>query len=240
MRSRESKCAADPLPPGSRDARGFVDVSVQRQQRLSGFYETAHRDTSDMHIELHMFEFLSVQCRPIQAGIIGRRVEKENRRISLGLKQLQPDPWTRVADHYHPGDRLQGRVVSITDYGVFVEVEPGIEGLIHVSEMSWSKRAKHPSKIVKKDDQVEVAVLEVKPTERRLSLSLRETLPDPWDSFAERFPIGTEVEGAASPYAPLGAPRISYASPPYSGGLALKLALPIRSSRRSVLMWGRS
>jgi small subunit ribosomal protein S1 len=133
------------------------------------------------------------------------KFDAEKGRVSLGLKQLQPDPWSQAAERYHPGDRLQGRVVSITDYGAFVEVEPGIEGLIHVSEMSWSKRAKHPSKILKKDDQVEVAVLEVKPGERRLSLSLRETLPDPWDSFVERFPIGTEVEAAVRNFAEFGA-----------------------------------
>ncbi|MGE5327014.1 MAG: 30S ribosomal protein S1, partial [Deltaproteobacteria bacterium] len=133
------------------------------------------------------------------------KFDAEKGRVSLGLKQLQPDPWAQVAEHYHPGDRLKGRVVSITDYGAFVEVEPGIEGLIHVSEMSWNKRAKHPSKIVRKDDQVEVAVLEVKPAERRLSLSLRETLPDPWESIAERFPVGTEVEAAVRNFAEFGA-----------------------------------
>jgi small subunit ribosomal protein S1 len=133
------------------------------------------------------------------------KFDAEKGRVSLGLKQLQPDPWTHVAERYHPGDRLSGRVVSITDYGAFVEVEPGVEGLIHVSEMSWSKRAKHPSKILKKDDPVEVSVLEVKPAERRLSLSLRETLPDPWDSFAERFPVGTEVEASVRNFAEFGA-----------------------------------
>jgi small subunit ribosomal protein S1 len=133
------------------------------------------------------------------------KFDAEKGRVSLGLKQLQPDPWAQTADRYHPGDRLQGRVVSITDYGAFVEVEPGVEGLIHVSEMSWSKRVKHPSKIVKKDDQVDVAVLEVKPDERRLSLSLRETLPDPWESVAERFPVGTEVEAAVRNFAEFGA-----------------------------------
>lgn len=121
------------------------------------------------------------------------RFDAEKGRVSLGLKQLAPDPWEHVAERYHPGDRARGRVVSLTDYGAFVEVEPGVEGMIHVSEMTWSKRLKHPSKILHKDDEVEVAVLDVKPAERRLSLSLRETLPNPWTSFAERCTVGSEV-----------------------------------------------
>lgn len=122
------------------------------------------------------------------------KFDAEKGRVSLGLKQMTPDPWASVGERFHAGDRIRGRVVSITDYGAFVEVEPGIEGLIHVSEMSWSKRVQHPSKIVNKGDEAEVTVLDVKPAERRLSLSLRQTLPNPWTSFAERSAVGTEVE----------------------------------------------
>jgi small subunit ribosomal protein S1 len=121
------------------------------------------------------------------------KFDAEKGRVSLGLKQLSPDPWERVAERYHPGDRARGRVVSLTDYGAFVELEPGIEGMIHVSEMTWSKRLKHPSKILNRGDEVEVAVLDVKPAERRLSLSLRETLPNPWTSFAEKYTVGSEA-----------------------------------------------
>ncbi len=119
----------------------------------------------------------------------------EKERVSLGLKQLMPDPWEQVASDYNPGDRVFGHVVSITDYGAFVEVSPGIEGLVHISEMTWSKRLKHPSKIVNVGDRVEVAVLEVNPAQRRVSLSLRQTLPDPWTTLSERLSVGAVVEG---------------------------------------------
>ena len=119
----------------------------------------------------------------------------EKERVSLGLKQLLPDPWEQVASDYSPGDRVFGRVVSITDYGAFVEVSPGVEGLVHISEMTWSKRLKHPSKIVNVGDRVEVAVLEVNPGQRRVSLSLRQTLPDPWTTLSERLSVGAVVEG---------------------------------------------
>src|SRR2546425_9753965 len=119
----------------------------------------------------------------------------EKERVSLGLKQLLPDPWEQVASDYSPGDRVFGRVVSITDYGAFVEVSPGVEGLVHISEMTWSKRLKHPSKIVNVGDRVEVAVLEVNPAQRRVSLSLRQTLPDPWTTLSERLRVGAVVAG---------------------------------------------
>jgi small subunit ribosomal protein S1 len=116
-------------------------------------------------------------------------------RISLGLKQLVPDPWERVAISYRPGDLLKGRVVSLTDYGAFCEIEPGIEGLIHVSEMTWSRRHKHPSKFVNVGDTVEVSVLEVNSTQRRISLSLRQSQGDPWNTLTERLATGAVVEG---------------------------------------------
>ena len=123
------------------------------------------------------------------------KYDAEKGRVSLGLKQLSPDPWEGVAATYHPGDRVTGRVVGVVDYGAFVELEPGIEGLIHVSEMTWSKRMKHPSKIVSVGDRVEAAVLDVNAAQRRISLSLRQTLPDPWTTLTERFAPGTVVEG---------------------------------------------
>lgn len=123
------------------------------------------------------------------------RYDPEKGRVSLGLKQLLPDPWAKVATTYHPGDRVSGRVVGIVDYGAFVELEPGVEGLIHASEMSWSKRLKHPSKIVNLGDRVEVAVLEVNSAQRRISLSLKQTLPDPWTTLARRLEVGSVVEG---------------------------------------------
>jgi small subunit ribosomal protein S1 len=123
------------------------------------------------------------------------KFDKEKMRISLGRKQLLPDPWAAVPERFPVGTRLHGKVVGVTDYGAFVQVEPGIEGLVHVSEMSWSKRTKHPSKIVKVGSDVEVVVLDVKPDQRRISLGLKQTMPDPWDAVAEKYAAGTIVSG---------------------------------------------
>ncbi len=123
------------------------------------------------------------------------KYDQEKGRISLGLKQLSPDPWEDVASKYQVGDRNTGGVVGLVDYGAFVELEPGVEGLIHVSEMTWSKRLKHPSKILKLGELVEVAILEVNPVQRRISLSLRGALPDPWSTLAGRYAVGSVVEG---------------------------------------------
>jgi small subunit ribosomal protein S1 len=123
------------------------------------------------------------------------KYDHEKARISLGLKQLTPDPWDRVPSTYHAGDRIAGSVVSITDYGAFVELEPGVEGLIHISEMTWSKRLRHPSKILKPGERVEVGVLEVNPEKRRISLSLKVALPDPWATMGERYGVGSTIQG---------------------------------------------
>lgn len=123
------------------------------------------------------------------------KFDKEKERISLGLKQLAPDPWESVEERYAINSRMIGRVVSVTDYGAFVELEPGVEGLIHISEMTWSRRMKHPSKVVKAGDQVEVVVLDVKPKERRVSLGIKQLEADPWTTVAERYSIGSVVEG---------------------------------------------
>jgi small subunit ribosomal protein S1 len=123
------------------------------------------------------------------------KFDKEKERISLGLKQLVPDPWESIDQRYPRSSRVIGRVVSVTDYGAFVELEPGVEGLIHISEMTWSRRMKHPSKVVKVGDQVETVVLEVKPRERRVSLGIKQLEADPWTTVADRYAIGSVVEG---------------------------------------------
>ncbi len=123
------------------------------------------------------------------------KLDREKERISLGLKQLVPDPWETVEERYPVGSRVFGRVVSVTDYGAFVELEPGVEGLIHISEMTWSRRMKHPSKVVKVGDQVQSVVLDVKPKERRISLGLKQLEPDPWTTVADRYAVGSVVEG---------------------------------------------
>jgi small subunit ribosomal protein S1 len=123
------------------------------------------------------------------------KFDREKERISLGLRQLTPDPWATLPQRCPPGSRVIGRVMSITDYGAFVEIEPGVEGLIHISEMTWSRRMKHPSKVVKTGDQVEAVVLEVKSRDRRVSLGIKQLEPDPWTTVAERYSIGSVVEG---------------------------------------------
>ncbi|HWP85860.1 MAG TPA: 30S ribosomal protein S1, partial [Terriglobia bacterium] len=129
----------------------------------------------------------------IQVKVLKFDPEKE--RVSLGLKQLTEDPWAAVADKYHPGDRIKGKVLNVTDYGAFVELEPGVEGLVHISEMSWSKRLRHPSKIVSRGDQVETVILEVNPKDRRISLGLKQAVPNPWHSLAQRLAVGSIVQG---------------------------------------------
>jgi small subunit ribosomal protein S1 len=133
------------------------------------------------------------------------KFDKDKQRISLGRKQLLPDPWATVPERFPVGTRVHGKVVGVTDYGAFVQIEPGVEGLVHVSEMSWSKRTKHPAKIVKEGDDLEVVVLEVKTDQRRISLGLKQTQPDPWDAAAEKYPVGTVVSGRIRNLADFGA-----------------------------------
>jgi small subunit ribosomal protein S1 len=123
------------------------------------------------------------------------KYDKDKQRVSLGFKQLTPDPWLDAEHRYPVGAHVSGRVISVTDYGAFVELEQGIEGLVHVSEMTWSKRMKHPSKLVNVGDQVECVVLNVNPAERRISLGMRQLSTNPWDSLHEKFPVGMTVEG---------------------------------------------
>jgi small subunit ribosomal protein S1 len=140
----------------------------------------------------HPSEALQVG-QSVQVQVI--RFNQETQRISLGMKQLEADPWDAVQDKYPIGTRLTGRITNITDYGSFVELESGIEGLVHVSEMSWTKKNVHPGKIVSTSQEVEVVVLDVDPNKRRISLGLKQTMDNPWDSFAEKFQIGNAVEG---------------------------------------------
>jgi small subunit ribosomal protein S1 len=123
------------------------------------------------------------------------KYDMEKQRVSLGFKQLTPDPWLDAAQRYPVRARVKGRVISVTDYGAFIELEQGIEGLVHVSEMTWSKRTKHPSKLVNVGDQVECVVLNVNPTERRISLGLKQLEANPWETLHERYPNGAVVEG---------------------------------------------
>ncbi len=123
------------------------------------------------------------------------KIDLEKERVSLGIKQLTPDPWLSAAEKYPVTSRVIGRVVSLTDYGAFVELEEGIEGLIHISEMSWTRKIRHPSKVVSVGEEVEAVVLDIKPNNRRISLGMKQVVPNPWDVIAEKYPVGTIIEG---------------------------------------------
>jgi small subunit ribosomal protein S1 len=123
------------------------------------------------------------------------KFDKDKQRVSLGFKQLTPDPWLDATERYPVGAHVKGRVLSVTDYGAFVELEQGIEGLVHLSEMTWSKRLKHPSKLVKPGDEVETVVLSVNPADRRISLGMKQLLENPWENLTDKYPAGTIVEG---------------------------------------------
>jgi small subunit ribosomal protein S1 len=140
----------------------------------------------------HPSELYSVGNK-IQVKVLHLDLEKE--RVSLGVKQLVPDPWTTAAEKYPIGSRVNGKVVSLTDYGAFVELEEGIEGLIHVSEMSWTRKVRHPSKVVSVGEMVDAVVLDIKPDNRRISLGMKQVVPNPWDVINEKYPIGTTIEG---------------------------------------------
>ncbi len=149
---------------------------------------------------------------PSELFTVGDKVEvtvlkydRETGRISLGLKQKTADPWTNVAGKYPIGTRVRGRVVSLTDYGAFVELEPGVEGLVHVSEMSWTHEVRHPSRVVSVGDQVEAAVLNVDPSSRKISLGMKQTAPNPWDMVESKYPIGTRIEGKVKSLTDFGA-----------------------------------
>ncbi len=130
-----------------------------------------------------------------EVDVVVLKFDRTTERVSLGYKQLHPDPWTAVDERYQSGQRVAGKVVSLTDYGAFIELEPGVEGLIHVSEMSWSKRVKHPSKLLNVGDTVESMVLGVDPQARRISLGLKQIESNPWNQLTERYPVGSTLTG---------------------------------------------
>jgi len=140
-----------------------------------------------------------------ELDVIILKFDKGKQRVSLGLKQLSKDPWIDAAERYPAGGKYRGKVVGVVDYGAFVELEQGIEGLVHVTEMSWSKKPTHPSKLVKVGDEVDVVVLDIKPSDRRVSLGIKQAQPDPWLLVAEKYPVGTVVTGKVRNIAEFGA-----------------------------------
>ena len=137
--------------------------------------------------------------------VVVLKFDKEKQRVSLGLKQMTKDPWIDAAERYPAGGKYKGKIVGVVDYGAFVELEPGIEGLVHVTEMSWAKKPTHPSKIVKAGEEVDVVVLDIKPSDRRVSLGIKQAQPDPWLLTAEKYPVGTVVTGKVRNIAEFGA-----------------------------------
>src|SRR5690348_12806443 len=190
------------------EARSELVASLKEGQVLQGVVKNitdygAFVDLGGVDGLLHVADIAWRRINhPSEALSIGQtvtvqviRFNPETQRISLGMKQLEADPWEGVDQKYPVGTKFTGRVTNITDYGAFVELEPGIEGLVHVSEMSWTKKNVHPGKIVSTSQQVEVMVLDVDPQKRRISLGLKQTLANPWETFADKYPSGTVVEG---------------------------------------------
>jgi len=138
----------------------------------------------------------------VEVQVLG--VDEGNRRISLGLKQTEPNPWAALAERHPVGARINGKVKSITDFGVFVEIEPGIDGLVHISDLSWTKKVRHPSEIYKRGDEVEAVVLGIEVEHERVSLGVKQLTPDPWDTVAQRYPLNTRVGGTVSSVADFG------------------------------------
>jgi small subunit ribosomal protein S1 len=139
----------------------------------------------------------------IQVRIL--KIDPDTKKISLGLKQLQPEPWDAAPAKYQVGQRITGAVTRLADFGAFVEIEPGVEGLIHISEMSWGKKIHHPSDVLKQGDTVDAVILGIKPEERRISLGLKQTLSDPWSDVTSKFPVGSQVEGPVTKIMAFGA-----------------------------------
>jgi small subunit ribosomal protein S1 len=190
------------------EARSELVASLKEGQILTGVVKNitdygAFVDLGGVDGLLHVTDIAWRRINhPSEALNIGQTVKvqvirfnPETQRISLGMKQLEADPWEGVELKYPAGAKFKGRVTNITDYGAFVELEPGVEGLVHVSEMSWTKKNVHPGKIVSTSQEVEVVVLDVDPTKRRISLGLKQALANPWESFAEEHPVGSELEG---------------------------------------------
>src|SRR5690349_16304716 len=190
------------------EARSELVASLKEGQILQGVVKNitdygAFVDLGGVDGLLHVTDIAWRRINhPSEALHIGQTVKvqvirfnPETQRISLGMKQLEADPWEGVELKYPSGARYKGRVTNITDYGAFVELEPGVEGLVHVSEMSWTKKNVHPGKIVSTSQEVEVMVLDVDPQKRRISLGLKQTLANPWEAFVEEHPVGTELEG---------------------------------------------
>ncbi len=196
--------AFDLLEPGS-----IVEGRVRSLTEFGAFVELCPGIDGLLHVTEMSWQRVE---KPSELLTVGQqlqvkilKISRENRKISLGLKQLTPDPWTEALEKLNPGDRVRGKVVRLAEFGAFVEIAPGVDGLIHLSEMSWTRRVRKPSDVLQLGDIVEAVILDVKKNERRIGLGLKQALGNPWDSVETRFAPGTVVEGAVTSLAQFGA-----------------------------------
>jgi small subunit ribosomal protein S1 len=196
--------AAESYPIGARFRGKVVSVTdygafVELEKGVEGLIHVSEMTWSKR--ALHPSKVVNVGDY-VEVQVLG--VDEANRRISLGLKQTEPNPWQALAERHPVGSRVQGKVKSITDFGVFVEIEPGIDGLVHISDLSWTKKVRHPSELYQKGDEVEAVVLGIEVDQERVSLGIKQVTPDPWDSVAQRYPLNTRINGVVSSVADFG------------------------------------
>jgi len=196
--------AAETYPPGTRVHGKVVSVTdygafVELEKGVEGLIHVSEMSWSKR--AMHPSKVVNVGDA-VEVQVLG--VDEANRRISLGLKQTEPNPWEELAGRHPIGSRVSGKVKSITDFGVFIEIEPGIDGLVHISDLSWTRKIRHPSEFVKKGDEVEAIVLGIEVEHERVSLGIKQTTPDPWSTVSEHFPLNTRVTGTVSSVADFG------------------------------------
>lgn len=196
--------AAESYPVGARFRGKVVSVTdygafVELEKGVEGLIHVSEMSWSKRAV--HPSKVVNVGDY-VEVQVLG--VDEANRRISLGLKQTEPNPWQALAERHPIGTRVKGRVKSLTDFGVFVEIEPGIDGLVHISDLSWTKKVRHPSELYQKGDEVEAIVLGIEVEQERVSLGIKQAMPDPWDTVAQRYPINTKVTGTVSSVADFG------------------------------------
>jgi small subunit ribosomal protein S1 len=196
--------AAESFPPGTRMHGKVVSVTdygafVELEKGVEGLIHVSEMSWSKRAV--HPSKLVNVGDR-VEVQVLG--VDEGNRRISLGLKQTEPNPWQALAQQHPIGSTISGKVKSITDFGVFVEIEPGIDGLVHVSDLSWTKKVRHPSELYKKGDEVQAVVLGIEVEHERVSLGIKQLTPDPWDSVSQRYPLNSVIKGKVSSVADFG------------------------------------
>ncbi len=196
--------AAESYPVGARFRGKVVSVTdygafVELEKGVEGLIHVSEMTWSKRAV--HPSKVVNVGDY-VEVQVLG--VDEANRRISLGLKQTEPNPWQALAERHPLGSRVSGKVKSLTDFGVFVEIEPGIDGLVHISDLSWTKKVRHPSELYQKGDEVEAVVLGIEVEQERVSLGIKQVTPDPWDTVAQRYPLNTRINGTVSSVADFG------------------------------------